>query len=86
VLKDRRNAKLKVLKMSLQGLTDYGSSSRTPAKKIKNAPRERFLFFLLREGNARTHFRLGLEQRSGTQASLLGSELAPRQNFLTKKF
>ena len=31
MLKDRRNDKIKVLKMSLQGLTDHGSSSRTPA-------------------------------------------------------
>jgi len=32
VLKDRRNVKLRVLKMSLQGLTDHRSSSKTPAK------------------------------------------------------
>lgn len=31
MLKDRRNAKLKVLKMSLRGLTEHRSGSKTPA-------------------------------------------------------
>lgn len=31
VLKDRRNVKIKVLKKTLLGLTDYGSCSKTPA-------------------------------------------------------
>jgi len=31
LLKDRRNYRINLLKMSLQGLTDHGSGSRTPA-------------------------------------------------------
>ena len=30
VLKDHRNVKMKVLKITLLGLTDYGSCSKTP--------------------------------------------------------
>lgn len=33
MLKDRQNDKIEVLEMSLQGLTDHRSGSRTPANK-----------------------------------------------------
>ncbi|MEN9338491.1 MAG: hypothetical protein RI945_216, partial [Candidatus Parcubacteria bacterium] len=36
LLKDRRNDRIKLLKMSLQGLTDHRSGSRTPANGIQN--------------------------------------------------
>ncbi len=34
MLKDRRNVKIKVLKITLLGLTDYGSCSKTPAMQF----------------------------------------------------